>query len=135
MEFILINNDKDIQELMKQFSFFHDSCITEIHYISGSYVTDDKNMYPLNSKRELLVKFQSQMSKLKTLELKFSKIKQCCLNPKSDDYDSIILGTYFQIKDDFVYWADCEDFPIENELESNCTWVIAESVSWRIINE
>lgn len=135
MEFKLIKNNNDIQDLMNEFLCFHDSCITEIHYISGSYVMDDRSMHPLNSQRIFSIKFQSQIAKFKTLELKFSKVVQCYLNPKNEEYDSIILGSYFQKKDNLFYWADCEDFSIKNKMDCDCTWIIAESVSWRMIKE
>ena len=42
MDWIKINNQADIDELMEKVYGFHDSCIKEICYHTGNYVTDNK---------------------------------------------------------------------------------------------
>ena len=95
MEFKKIHTDADIIDFMKQFAFFHDSCIKEIHYISGSFVTDCRSMHPVNSKRSLSIIFESQQAKCKTMELLFDKIAELHLVPEAGDYDCVIRGVFF----------------------------------------
>ncbi|MGM0410907.1 MAG: hypothetical protein ACQEQF_09075 [Bacillota bacterium] len=42
MKWQYVENNADIHELMNFYNCFHDSCIKELKYISGSYVTEEK---------------------------------------------------------------------------------------------
>ena len=55
-----IVDEKDIQNFMNKVIFFHDSCIKELRYSSGAYVTSDLRMYPINDKRILDIIIQRQ---------------------------------------------------------------------------
>ncbi len=131
MEFKKIHTDADIMDFMKQFSFFHDSCIKEIHYISGSFVTDDRSMHPVNSKRNLSIIFESQQAKCKTVELLFDKIVELHLIPETEDYDCVIQGVFFKRINNLFYWANWMDFSPDSLPIGFGTYIIAESVSWR----
>ena len=39
-----IKNETDIENLMKKYYFFHDSCIVSVNYRSGAYVDDNGGM-------------------------------------------------------------------------------------------
>ena len=66
-----INANDDIYKLMNAVNWFHDSCITNIEYISGAYVGDDLLMYPINSKRSLMIHIQTQDMNRRNIELLF----------------------------------------------------------------
>lgn len=133
MEFKKIISECDIQELMNEFAFFHDSCIKEIHYLSGSFVDEKRNMHPINSDRTVSIIFESQQSKSKTLELRFNKIKEFHLIPKTEDTDCVIYGASLKKINDFFYWADWVDFSLNDLSENFGTWIIAQSVCWQFI--
>ena len=50
-----ISDNQDAKALMAAVGGFHDSCVKEIHYISGACVPGDLGMWPLNSRRSLRV--------------------------------------------------------------------------------
>jgi len=131
MEFRKICTDKDIMDFMKEFDFFHDSCIKEIHYISGCFVTNDRSMHPINSKRKLSIVFESQQAKCKSIELLFDKIAELHLIPETEEYDCIIRGVSFKRINDFFYWANWMDFSLDDLPIDFGTYIIAKSVSWR----
>lgn len=131
MEFKKIRTDADIMDFMKQFAFFHDSCIKEIHYISGSFVTDCRSMHPVNSKRSLSIIFESQQAKCKTIELLFNKITELHLIPETGDCDCVIRGVSFKKTNNLFYWANWMDFSTDDLPIDFGTYIIAESVSWR----
>ena len=39
-----VKNEIDIENLMKEYSSFHDSCIVSINYHSGAFVDDESAM-------------------------------------------------------------------------------------------
>lgn len=47
-KYFSINNKKDIEKLMEEYSYFHDSCIIKISYESRAYVNEDLSMNPIN---------------------------------------------------------------------------------------
>ena len=62
MEWNNIKTKDDIYKLMNVFGNFHDSCIKEIHYVSGAYVNENLEMNPINKRRNVTVVFQRQLS-------------------------------------------------------------------------
>ena len=46
-----ITDENSLKEFMERVSFFHDSCIKEMHYLSGAYVNENLDMYPVNDRR------------------------------------------------------------------------------------
>ena len=56
-----IINNKTLKEFNEKLSYFHDSCIKEIHYLSGAYVDERLDMYPINDCR--IFKSYNSMSK------------------------------------------------------------------------
>ena len=72
-KYFSINNKKDIEKLMEEYSYFHDSCIIKISYESGAYVNEDLSMNLINDKRILKVVFQRQENP-RNLEIKFNKL-------------------------------------------------------------
>jgi hypothetical protein len=90
MGFKQIESSEDIECLMKKLSRFHDSCIKEIRYISGGYVSEEKAMHPFNSKRIVYMLIQNQHSEIPVIELQFNLIDKLNLKPKFGDYDCVI---------------------------------------------
>lgn len=125
-----IESEKDIDLLNKTTSFFHDSCIKEIHYISGAYVDDNFGMYPVNSKRTLKMIVQRQYKNNSVIEIEFIGLKQMNLVPTGEDYTCEIFGATTLLKNGYIYWCDDN---VENIEEYQYTRVIAEKMRWRSI--
>ena len=126
-----IKDNKDIEELMDSFGWFHDSCIKELEYYSGSYVDSNRCMYPFNSSRCVRMVFQSQNTAISTIEMKFDKIKKLNLIPRNEEYDCIIYGASLKKIDGLFYWSEWTGFKIEDITREHGTWISAQEVSWR----
>lgn len=131
MNFKSINSQKDIKQLMEKFNCFHDSCIKELKYYSGSYVEKARSMFPFNSIRNVNIIFQSQNSEFSTIELQFGQIHRLNLEPRLMEYDCIIYEASFFKNDNLFYWSEWEDFSLDNLNEANRTWISSEKVKWR----
>ncbi len=131
-----IKNESDIELFLNHVSYFHDSCIKEISYISGAYVDEDLSMYPVNSKRTLNIIIQRQSDTDSVIEMQFSGLKYLKLYPADVDYTCEILGCSMLIKDGFIYWCDEEDLTKTDEFDKyQGTAVCASNVKWRVLND
>ena len=104
---------------MTMVGWFHDSCIKEMKYLSGAYVSDDLAMWSLNDKRVL-----KQFTGLKYLKL-------FPLDEK--EYTCEILGSIMFFKDGCIYWCDCEDISEDDFEDYEGTLICAEGLRWRTI--
>ena len=71
-----IKNEIDIENLMKKYSGFHDSCIVSINYHSGAFVDDNGGMANgelLDHSIEMIL--HSQWNK--PIELRFTGVRKC----------------------------------------------------------
>lgn len=131
MSYKELKKEEDILEFMDLFSYFHDSCLKELKYVSGSYVNDDLTMSPKDSVRTINAIFQSQNKGLSSVEIIFFNVERLNLVPRADNYDSIILGAHLSLVDNDFYWAEFEDFDYQNVTEFNGTWIKCKGIKWR----
>lgn len=96
-----ISSKEDISALMNRMYSFHDSCIKEMHYISGAYTTAEKSMYPINDRRTLRVLIQSQIDSSAAIELEFSGLISLSLRPTDEKYTCEILEASLEEKDGY----------------------------------
>ena len=101
-----IRNEQDIRDLMDRVYAFHDSCIKEMHYVSGAYVNADLGMHPLNDRRVLNVIIQRQFEDISMIEMEFAGLKYLNLSPVDEQYTCEIFGSTLLIKDRDIYWCD-----------------------------
>ena len=128
-----IHTNEEIQHFMERMSYFHDSCIKEINYLSGAYVSDNLSMYPINDRRILRVVLQRQYEKDAMIEIEFRGLKGLRLFPVDESYTCEILESTMFIKDGNIYWYDSSDSS-ETELTSNSGFSIcASKLRWRSI--
>lgn len=128
-------SENDIKDFMERFYYFHDSCIKEIHYLSGAYVEDNLSMYPVNDRRLLRVVLQRQFADIPMVELEFEGVKYFKLCPADEEYTCEILDSTLIQKDGFVYWADSGSVPIENIENYDGTIICATKLRWRSIEK
>ena len=123
---------EDINYLMEQFSYFHDSCLFKIEYISGAYVTENLEMNPINNERVLKLIFQSQESSVHSIELEFKGLLSLCLVPAEPSYTCELYDAALLIEKNKVYWADSAEF-FDKKTDYKGTWLCAESLRWRVL--
>ena len=130
-----IVNEKDLTNFMDAMYGFHDSCLKEVKYISGSYVKKNLNMYPVNNQRILSVIIQRQFKNPSAIEMQFMGLKYFKLFPANEDYTCEILDATMILTDNCVYWCDCGGLS-EVEIESYTgTTICASKVRWRDADE
>lgn len=130
-----INNNEDLNSFLNKHHSFHDSCIKELKYISGSYVNEDLSMYPINDKRILRIVIQRQFKDPTVIELEFIGLKFLKMFPNDENYTSEILDVTMIWKDDCIFWCDSGGLS-EVDLESyKGTTICASKVRWRDADE
>jgi hypothetical protein len=129
-----LTTDNDIQSFMILFDYFHDSCIKEIRYTSGAYVDANLAMQPNNDKRIVNIIFQRQYKELTAIALRFMEIETLHLSPFGDDYTAEIFEATMFIKNGRIYWGDSANIK-DNMNEYDGTWLCANRVEWRVIDE
>ena len=135
MNFQEINTNLDIEHLMHNFGWFHDSCIKEIVYISGGYVEEAGLINPFDSIKSVIIVFQSQDAKYRNIEIKFDGVVQMNLVPKPDEYDNIIREASLIKYNNLFYWAEWGDFRIVSPNNNTGTWISSKKVSWRALED
>lgn len=128
-----INNENELIQFMEEVSYFHDSCIKEISYLSGAYVTNKLSMFPINNCRKLRVIVQRQFENLSTIEMEFIGLKQFNLIPVSDDYTCEILDATMVMKDGCIYWCDCGELSKDDLDNYEGTLICSSEFRWRSV--
>ena len=122
-----IHTNDEILKFMESVCHFHDSCIKEISYISGAYVSENLSMHPLNVRRVLRVVIQRQYEK------EFQGLKHMKLFPVDESYTCEILDSTMIMKDGNFYWCDCGNVS-ESDLDDYAgTLICASGFRWRSI--
>lgn len=124
----------NVMAFMEQVDFFHDSCIKEIHYVSGAYVNEKLAMYPVNEKRTLRVVVQRQAGDDSMIEMEFAGLRFLKLFPANAEYTCEILDATMIIKDGLVYWFDCGGLTEADIDTYEGTAICAERFRWRSIS-
>ena len=125
---------EDINDLLKQTDWFHDSCIKEMAYLSGAYVTDALDMYPVNDLRELRVLILRQKEDFPAIELVFQDVLFFYVSPNNPDYTSEILEARIFIKNDRIFWTNADSPVVLNEDENGGVLICAKKLLWRIVD-
>lgn len=129
-----IETDKDISELMSETNWFHDSCLKELHYISGAYVDGNYAMYPFNDRRCLKVVFQTQNHKSPVIELMFEGLITLRMKPTPETYTCEIQSASVFFQENKVCWTDSDDLAKEKNSEYEGTIIISSKLRYRIVN-
>lgn len=118
---------------MEKVCYFHDSCIKEINYLSGAYVSEDLSMHPLNDSRALRVVMQRQYKKDSMIEMEFQGLKTLKLFPVDENYTCEILESTMIIKDGVIYWYDYGNLSESDLDDYTGTLICASKLRWRSI--
>lgn len=129
----IISTNGEILKFMENVCYFHDSCIKEINYISGAYVSENLSMYPLNNRRVLRVVIQRQYEKDSMIEMEFQGLKYLKLFPVDDSYTCEILDSTMIMKDGNIYWCDCGNLTEPDIVDYAGALICASKLRWRSI--
>lgn len=126
-----INSYEDLSNFMDMHYGFHDSCLKELKYISGTYVNENLSMHPINDHRTLKIVIQRQFKDPCVIELEFMGLIYLKLFPNDENYTSEILDATMILKDDCIFWCDCGGLS-ETDIETyKGTTICASKVRWR----
>ena len=144
-----IKNEIDIENLMKEYNGFHDSCIVSINYHSGAFV-NAKGAMAYGELPEYSIEMILHSQCNKPIKLRFTGVRKCNIVGWEDNYFCNIFSAYLNFHSDLlgktrddklIVWADWDGFnPIkyteETPISTNgnySTYVIAEKLFWRIV--
>lgn len=150
MCWIDVSDNKAIEELMRDFSGFHDSCIVSVNYVSGHYV-DEKRAMGCGGIDDHTLSLILQSQWAKPLELRFSGVRKCSITGFRENYFCDIFEATLCYRTDLlgktrddrlIVWADQEGFdplvyresyPLNNGYET--TYIIAEKLKYRFLDK
>ena len=135
MNWIELKEELKIKELLKDFGYFHDSCLKEMHMWTETYVEENLNMNApgeLDTNVKLL--FQHQFKNPSVIELWFEGVTGIHILPTPENFASILFEAVIVKKKDIYYWSDDIDFD-PNQIEYNTSWISAKTLRWRERND
>lgn len=122
-----IKSEKDIELFMKEVVSFHDSCIREIYYNSGTYVNKNRGMI-INTNPTMYIRFDTQISEqFIQFELELGKVDKYSMNIDLQFTLEIYSATFLK-KDNWFYWYSDEYADEESVYMFRC-----QTVKWRIL--
>jgi hypothetical protein len=133
-----ITTQEEIDGFMKVVWGFHDTCLKEMKYVSGAYLSKEHHgMYPVNNKRILNVIFQGNFKNLSVsaIEVEFIGLRYLSLRPDDEYYTCEILGATMAKKENYIYWCDLDGLPDDNYDRYECTVICSERFRWRRADE
>ena len=122
-----IITEADVEALMNDYGYFHDSCLRDIYISTREYVDVRLAMHFENKTTGILL-FQRQFDKNTVLELKFENIDRFNFNPLGPEYYGVIYDATFKKVGSLFYWADTEDWEVEDQ---DATWISSSKVYFR----
>ncbi|MBQ2691656.1 MAG: hypothetical protein IJF53_05835 [Clostridia bacterium] len=128
----MIESENDVKVFLDQIGGFHDSCLKELKYISGAYVTDELSMHPINDQRCLRMIFQRQYENNSVIEIEFIGLESLHLCPIDENYTCDIFDVGMFFENGKLFWGDSDWF-IKHREEYGGTWLCAQKARWRAL--
>jgi hypothetical protein len=122
-----IESQCDIDFILEQTCWFHDSVLRELNYVSGSYVDDKKHMFCTDSIRQVTMRFDSQQCR--PIEMVFEGVSALNLRPHSDNYSSNLYGASLFLQNASIFFCEEQMDRIDKSYEG--TWIESYSLRWR----
>ena len=132
---IALDTQAAINTFMETYGYFHDGCLVDLHYVSGTYVDpEDMGMQPCADKRSAILTFHRQFPDPCIIELRFDGIDTLVLHPFSPLYTSEIHEARMRLNDAKIEWFSHRiDDESKQYTSPNVTWLRAEHGWWRPI--
>lgn len=129
MKWNLVKTQEDVNNLNEIFGNFHDSCLKEICFSTGGYVSDNLAMNVISMPVARLL-FQRQWEKPAVIELEFREVIQINIKPVEKDQGVDIISTHLYLKDNIFFWSE-RDYEYHESKKDMNTWIAAKFVQWR----
>ena len=137
-----IQNEADIEALMKKYYRFHDTCITAAKYTSGAMVDENGSMELLAEENNLTLYLESQVAhsydeSAKRIALRFSGLRRMNLIGLQAHYFCDMFSCCLQFYKGYIVWASDGGFNPEADYSGgllnapNDTFVVADKLEWR----
>ena len=97
-----LKSKNDIDIFMNEIISFHDTCVVELRYKSGTFVKEDRNMCMIN-KPYMYIIFHSQIANFLSFEMELGMLDKFSINLDLDRSLEVYDAT-FEKKDDGFYW-------------------------------
>lgn len=129
-----ISSENELSAFLETVCYFHDSCLKEMKYISGAYVTEKLSMLPENNRRALSVVIQRQFGDIPMIEMEFEGLKYLKLFPVDERYTCEILDATMIMKEGYIYWCDWGGLSETDIGSYDGTVICAAKLRWRAIS-
>jgi len=137
-----IQNETDIQTLMKNYYGFHDTCIVAAKYTSGAMVDGNGSMELLAEANNLTLYLESQVAhsydaSKKRIALRFSGLQRMNLIGIQNHYFCDLFSCYLHFYKGHIVWASDGGFNPEADYSGGLlnapkdTFVAADQLEWR----
>lgn len=123
-----VENEKDIETLMRAFGGFHDSVLRTLNYISGSRKVE-RGMIVTDDIRQVTMIFDSDWSR--SIEIVFEGVLALNLRPAKDNFDSVIYSATIILKDETILFYDNDVNSEHKDYEG--TWLNALGMRWKFL--
>ena len=123
-----IKTKKDIEFFLDKTNSLHDGYIINVHYANNGISIDGNTYYfnPEQTKLTLQILVTSICDTI--IEIEFECLKEWQIK---DNQCDITDTTVFLDKDNWILWSD--DVYVNQDELKNCSYVIAETMKWRVI--
>lgn len=133
----VLHSQADIDQMMRTYRNFHDSCIKEVAVQNREYV-DEKRAMHFDNQTIIKMRFQSQFKENAAIELVFEDVVE--FNWVQDERNadtglSIIFQAVCQWQEETLYWAEDIDWGLNAAGKNDYRWVGAKRGRWRIVEE
>ena len=106
-----INDPIEIEGIMDQFGYFHDSCLRDFHLSTSAFVNHNLSM-TLDNEITAVLLFQRQFNTNAVLELKFLDVVGFNYQPPPKNYNEVIYDAVFERLGGVYYWADNQEWTL-----------------------
>ena len=122
-----IKDNSEIDNLLKLYGFFHDSCLRDIYITTREFV-DEKLAMHFDNKLTATLLFQRQFGPNSVLELRFDNIEQFNFRPFDETENAVIYDASLMMVNGLFYWADFADWKIG---DNDSIWISGQKLFWR----
>jgi len=123
-----IKDNSEIDNLLKLYGFFHDSCLRDIYITTREFV-DEKLAMHFDNKLTATLLFQRQFGPNSVLELRFDNIEQFNFRPFDETENAVIYDASLMMVNGLFYWADFADWKIG---DNDSIWISGQKLFWRL---
>lgn len=129
------NNSTDIENFMDLFGEFHDSCLKELYMSTETFVDEELSMsMSVNLDTCVRILFQRQDRDPSAIELLFKGVTHFHIYPRAENQDSIIYGAKLLLIEGQFYWAEDEEWQIDQPFLQPISWISAKEIYWRDVS-